>query len=388
MIWIIAEGVMSMLQPRLEAGSPAHRVGRMGRFLLVATVISTVIAPVLAEDEPEVFKPKPPMPEKFDWVQTTSGEWIKGELIEMYDEKLQFDSKEFDEVTIDWVDVQQIRTAGTMQMGFTHNVVAIGQLFLDGDTVRVIDEEGERDYKRSELITVAAGAPKEINYWSFKAMFGLNVSRGNTNVAESTIDVRVVRRTVKNRINLDYLARYNETEGDEVANNHRATLGWNMYISDRLYVSPARFEWFRDPFQNINHRETLGAGVGYELVDSPRIAWDVTGGPGYQRTTFDSVEDGTENPEDTPAVLVGTTLDVDLTKWMELFYEYHIQLVDEEAGQYNHHMLASLETDITSLLDFDVTLVWDRIQNPRQNEDGLTPLQDDFRLTVGLTFDW
>jgi hypothetical protein len=51
-------------------------------------------------------------------------------------------------------------------------------------------------------------------------------------------------------------------------------------------------------------------------------------------------------------------------------------------------MLASFETDITKLLDFDVTLVWDRIQRPRENEDGDVPLQDDFRLTVGLTFDW
>lgn len=378
-----------MLQPRPKAGSPAHCVDRKGRCLLVATVIATMMMlPVLAEEAPEVFKPKPPMPEKFDWVQTKSGEWIKGELIEMYDDKLQFDSDEFDEVTIDWGDVRQIRSVGVMQIGFLHNVVAIGQLIVNGDTVLVIGAEGEREFQRSELITIAAGAPKEINYWSFKAMFGLNVSRGNTNVADSTIDVRMVRRTVKNRINLDYLGRYNETDGDEVANNHRATLNWNMYVSDRMYVTPVSFEWFRDPFQNINHRETIGAGVGYELVDTPKIEWDVNGGPGYQRTTFDSVETGTENPEDTPALTAGTTLDVDLTKWMELFYEYRIQFVDEAAGKYNHHMLASLETDITRLLDFDVTLVWDRIQNPRQNEDGITPLQDDFRLTVGLTFDW
>lgn len=358
------------------------------RFLLVAATIIAVVIPVLAEEAPEVFKPTPPMPEKFDWVQTTSGEWIKGELIEMYDDKLEFDSDEFDEVSIDWDDVKEVRTVGTMQIGFTHGRTAIGKLLIEGDTVRVFGEEGEQDFNRSDVITIAAGAPKEINYWSAKAMFGLNISRGNTNVAETTIDVRLTRRTVKNRINLDYLARYNETEGDEVANNHRVSLGWNMYISDRTYVSPVFFEWYQDPFQNIDHRETLGAGVGYEVVNNKKIEWDVNGGPGYQKTTFDSVEDGTENPETTPALIVGTTLDVDLTKWMELFYEYRLQIVNEQAGQYNHHMLTSLETDITSLLDFDITFVWDRIQKPRENEFGDTPLQDDFRLTVGLTFDW
>jgi len=369
-----------------NAATPG-RPARISRFLLVAVAIVGVIAPATAEEEQEAFKPKPPMPEKWDWIQTTSGEWLKGELIEMYDDKLQFDSDEFDEVTIDWEDVQQIRTVGTMQIGFTHNVVATGQVLIDGDTVRVFGEEGEQVFKRSDVITIAAGAPKEINYWSAKAMFGLNISRGNSEVAETTIDVRLVRRTVKNRISVDYLGTYNVTDGEAITNKHRSTLGWNMFVSDRMYVSPVFFEWFRDPFQNIDHRETYGAGVGYELVNNKKIEWDLTGGPGYQRTTFVSVTEG-DNPEDTPALIAGTVLDVDLTKWMELFYEYRLQLINEAAGQYNHHMLASLETDITSLLDFDVTLVWDRIQKPREDEDGITPLQDDFKLTVGLTFDW
>ena len=377
-----------MLLARLNAEGPAQRAGRMSRFLLIAVVVMIATIPVLAEEAPEVFKPKPPMPEKFDWLQTTSGEWIKGELIEMYGDELQFDSDEFDEVTIDWADVRQIRTVGTMQLGFTHNVVAIGKLLLEGDTVRVLGEEGEQQFKRSDLITIAAGAPKEINYWSAKTMFGLDVSQGNTDIVESTLDVRFVRRTVKTRANLDYIARYNKTEGDEIANNQRLTMGWNMYISDRLYVSPIFFEWFKDRFQNINHRETYSAGVGYELVNTKKIEWDVYGGPGYQRTTYDSVEVDTENPESTPVLLAGTTLDVEVTKWMDLYYEYRLQFVDQEAGQYNHHMLASFETDITKRLDFDVTLVWDRIQRPRENEDGITPLQDDFRLSVGLSFDW
>jgi putative salt-induced outer membrane protein YdiY len=192
---------------------------------------------------------------------------------------------------------------------------------------------------------------------------------------------------VRNRINLDYLVNFNDTDGEVISNNHRVTVGWNMYISKRLYVTPVFFEWFRDPLTNINHRETYGAGMGYTLIDNAKIEWDVNGGPGYQRTTFESVVEG-DNPEDTPALILGTVFDMDVTKWMELFYEYRIQVVNEAAGRYNHHMLASVETDITRLIDFDVTLVWDRIQNPRENEDGETPLQDDFRMTVGLTFDW
>ena len=290
---------------RSSDGSSASRTARVVQFLLVAAAIMTVIAPAVAEEEQEAFKPKPPMPEKWDWIQTTSGEWLKGELIEMYDDKLVFDSDEFDEVSVDWGDVQQVRTVGTMQVGFLHGVIAIGQVLIEEDTVRIFGDDGEQEFKRSDLITIAAGGPKEVNYWSSKVMFGLNVREGNTNIRETTVDARFTRRTVNNRINFTYLVNFNETEGIEVSNNHRLSLGWNMYISDRLFVSPVFFEWFKDPFQNINHRETYGAGVGYQLVDNSRISWDVQGGPGYQRTTFDSVDTG-ENPEDTPALILGT----------------------------------------------------------------------------------
>lgn len=47
-----------------------------------------------------------------------------------------------------------------------------------------------------------------------------------------------------------------------------------------------------------------------------------------------------------------------------------------------------LEFELTSLLDFDITLVWDRIQDPRENSDGTFTEQDDFRLTFGPGFDF
>ena len=65
-----------------------------------------------------------------------------------------------------------------------------------------------------------------------------------------------------------------------------------------------------------------------------------------------------------------------------------MQWVNEQAGQFNHHLLTSFETEITSLIDFDVSFVWDRIQKPRPDSTGVKPEQNDYRLTVGLTFEF
>lgn len=92
--------------------------------------------------------------------------------------------------------------------------------------------------------------------------------------------------------------------------------------------------------------------------------------------------------ENTPAMVLATAASWDITKWLEFDGQYRAQFVNEESGTYNHHLVVSLESDITKLIDFDVSWIWDRIQDPRPNADGTVPEQDDFRTTVGLTFDF
>ena len=64
------------------------------------------------------------MPEKFDWIQLTTDEWLKGELIAMYEDSLEFDSKKFNDVTFDFGDVRQIRSAKPLQIGLLGGYIA------------------------------------------------------------------------------------------------------------------------------------------------------------------------------------------------------------------------------------------------------------------------
>ena len=47
---------------------------------------------------------------KYDWVQLTSNEWLKGEIKGMYDDSLEFDSDKLDLLNIDWDDVKILRS--------------------------------------------------------------------------------------------------------------------------------------------------------------------------------------------------------------------------------------------------------------------------------------
>jgi len=220
------------------------------------------------------------------------------------------------------------------------------------------------------------------------ASLGVNLRRGNSKVSEYNMKLGFKRRTVKTRLGIDYIGNYNNTDDVDVANNHRATAGWDIFLTDRMYVQAVFGEYFRDPFQNIAERYTLGAGIGYTLVETKKITWEIVGGPAFQKTEFASVEPGADDSSSTPVLIGGTVYDHELTGWMDFLFEYRFQVVNEDSGRYNHHMVTTFETEITSLLDFDVSFVWDRIEKPQPTEDGTIPLQDDVRLIVGLGLDW
>ena len=191
-------------------------------FIFLAVLV-LLLGPALAEETPEEWKPSAPLPDKFDWIQLTSDEWLKGEFVAMYNHELEFDSDELDLLTFDWEDVKQVRTARIMQVRFLGNIDARGKLFIEGDTVRLIGDQ-EQEFQRSHIVTITAGALKEINHWSGKVTLGMSVREGNVDQIETNAKANFKRRTVKNRLIMDYLANYNVSDDEELANNHRASL--------------------------------------------------------------------------------------------------------------------------------------------------------------------
>ena len=342
---------------------------------------------VQAQGDVEDWQPAEPMPENFDWIQMTSGEWLKGEFIAMYNDSLEFDSDELDLLTLDWEDVRQVRSSRVMQVRFLGGVTRLGKMEMVNGTVHLLGDDGG-SFPRDDVVSIVGGAPRERNYWAAKISFGFNVRSGNTEQVEASSQVKVQRRTPVNRIAIDSIGNYIETEGETTVDNLRAGAGWDLFLTDRFFVTPIFGEYFRDPFQNVSRRITVGAGVGWQIVDTSRIDWSVSFGPAYQGTHFVEVEPDESTKESTPSFRAGTVLDLEVTSWLDYGFDYSFFLTNEATGTYNHHLVTGLEFEITSLIDFDVTFVWDRIQDPRPDADGVLPEQDDYRLIVALGFEF
>ena len=329
-----------------------------------------------------------PPPDGFDWIQLSSDEWLKGTLKVLYEKRLEFDSDKLGFREFDWKDIKQIRGNDYFSMRFEKQVIVSGFLRVIEDKVFITTGDGVKEFERNKLVTITRSDTKRNNYWTAKLGLGLNISKGNTDQIQYNMKGTLKRRSLKTRFVFDYLGNFVSTDNENTADNQRISSYFDIFRTRYFFYRPLQVEYYRDPFQNIQYRGTVGASVGYHFIDSSKTNWDIKAGPAYQFTRFKSVEEGKDLSETTPALSVGSSYDTELTSKLDLIANYTANFVNDKSGRYTHHVITTLEAEITDSIDFDISLVWERTQKPILRSDGTLPKQDDFQLIFSVSIDF
>jgi len=342
-----------------------------------------------ASDEKKDWRPPEPNPKKFDWIRIKSDEWLKGEITGLRDDSFEFDSDELDDLKFDWDDVKEVRSPRINTLVFENRITATGTLLIRDDVVLVREADGtERRFNRKDLLTIIPGEPTELNFWSGKFSLGVTFRGGNTRQADYSANMNLRRRSLYTRFDLTYLGAVGSFEGEETVNNHRLDGRYDVFLNRTFFLTPLAVSAYRDTFQNIAVRVTPSAGVGLHLIKHKGLEWDASVGGGYRYERYESVEPGESDDNGTGAALVGTKLEYDLTKKIELKLLYSAQIGIPDTLDTNQHAEAGLEIDVTGSLDLDLLFVWDRVGKPQAEDNGVVPKNDDFRLTIGFGFDF
>lgn len=360
---------------------------------IVAAGLCLLCFQVVGQKKPDPWDSFAPPPDKRnDWIQLTSGEWLKGDLKVMYNFNLEFDSDELDLLELDFEDVQQIRTrrrqAVLVQTGHRETEVMRGRLVMDGEKVQLVDGEKVAELKRTQVISIAGSTLRERDRWSGMFSIGATARGGNTETLDVTAIANLRRRTARSRFNADYISNYSTAKGIQTANNQRLSGYYDWFLTSRFYWKVLAGEYYRDSFSNIDNQYSLSTGVGYDLVRTTKTEWTFGGGVGYQEQQFVSVEAGKDDSASSVFGTIGTRCDTEITGNLDFLYDYSARFLNGENGRYTHHMLATLSFEFIGDLDLDFSVVWDHIRNPQTDADGNVPEQDDYQLVVALAYDF
>lgn len=318
-----------------------------------------------------------------DWIQLKSGEWLKGRLYYIQRHKVEFDSDELKDLSLDLKDVRQVYPANPMFAKFNSREQMYGTVVISNDMVQVSGPE-QVVLPRDELTGITPGGKREIDFWSGSFSVALNLQSGNTKQANLTTSAELARRTPATTLELSYLGNYGEAEGVKSANNQRVDGLYDIRLTRRLFLRPAYLEYYKDELANIAYKLTGAIGVGYYIFDRDGLEWQVTGGPGYQYTKFQTVEAGQSDTASTPAGVLQTSFRAEITRRLKFIETINLFLTSEEAGLYSHHAVSTLEFEIKRHLDLNVSFVWDYLQNPQVESSGALPQRSDFRLNLGV----
>jgi len=212
---------------------------------------------------------------------------------------------------------------------------------------------------------------------------GLIARAGNTDTTDFVSQFNVTREAPVARLGLAYNGAISMQGGEETTNNHRANLALDFYVSRRLFLTLPSVAFYQDKFQNIDQQITPGAGLGYDLIKTKRLDWQIVLGAAYQYTEFISVSEGPRTRQDA-AVLASSAFELEVSSDVDFDTEYRIQVVATNPGLTTQHLLSTLSVDIWGPIDLDVSFTWDRVERPVTDSSGVTPESDDFRLSVGL----
>ena len=318
-----------------------------------------------------------------DWIQLKSGEWLRGRLKYIQDKKVEFDSDELKDLSLDLKKVRQVYPAKALFTKFDGREQIYGTVVVSNDIVHVVGPE-QVSLPRDQLTGITPGGKKEIDFWSGQASVGLSLQAGNTRQSTETASAELARRTPATVAELNYLGNFSEVSGQQNANNHRINANYDIRLNRDWFLRPVQIEYYRDQLANIGMRLTAGVALGYYIFDRDGLKWLVSGGPGFQDTHPETVETNQADYFSTPAAVFSSSFKADITDRLKFIQTFGATFTSSDAGFYTHHAVSTLEFEIKRHLDLNVSFVWDYLAQPQAESNGSVPQHSDYRLNLGI----
>jgi len=361
-------------------------------ILIFILVLSSAVA--VSKPLPEILttwqQPTPEFSQKFDWLRLTTGEWLKGDIISMYDDELEFKSVEFDLLTFDWDKVTELRSRFDQNIRLSGGRVVQGFLIVQENELKIITNGQLEKYSLSELLSISSSAENLLGLWDGSLNIGLDFLHGNVDQKDQSVVGVIQRRTPYTRLRADIVYNYGTVE-DKVeltdytrVNTLRFSSYFDVLFSREIFLRAAEFEYFSDELQNIKSRNTLGLALGYYFINDKRTSWDITLGPSYQETKYlDTVEHQIEH---SAVVSVGTLLEYEFSSRIDFVFDYTLQFVNKESGKRLNTIRTGLSFDLQNDIEFDVSFFLDRIAEPSISSDNILPEENDYRLVLSIGY--
>jgi putative salt-induced outer membrane protein len=335
-----------------------------------------------------------------DQVTLKNGDRLTGTIVKSDGKTLLLKTDSAGEITLKWDAVSDIVSSQPLSVQLKNGQVVSGNVTTeDGKFEVATRDRGQVAAPRDNVVAIRNAAeqsdydrlqhPRIIDLWSGLLDTGLSETRGNSALLAFNLAGKAARVSTRNKIslysNIIYATDNTTPPSRTTANSIQGGARYDYNLKPRIFVF-AIADFAYDEFQHLDLRSVLGGGLGYHVIKTENITFDVFAGGDYDREKF------SPNP---PLVLTNVTRDVaEVVAGEELSWKLNNRVSLNERfsafpnlsdlGQYRFQFDATAATKLKRWLSWQITVSDRYLSNPLpglKSNDEL--LSTGLRLTFG-----
>ena len=228
-----------------------------------------------------------------DEAYLVNGDRITGEVKSMEKGVLLLMVAYAGEVKVNWADVSCLTTSRSHRFVLNDGQVLFGQAICStAGTLKIVGERvGESlPIPASAFAAINPSPPAPAVKYTGSLAAGYSQTDGNTETMAANASARFVARSKRQRFTLKGKFNYGETDRVMTSRNAAGSFKYDFFVTSRLYTyAHSLFEG--DDFADLRLRSTLGAGGGYQVIDTERASFSLEVGPSYVNDDFEAAPD-------------------------------------------------------------------------------------------------
>ncbi len=286
-----------------------------------------------------------------DVITLSSGETLKGTILDVNDDTVQFD----------------------------HPV--LGRIELERQNV-TLPRQMLDDLERAEdrlAMSVQSGEAVEPSPWQLRLVAAGSYSSGNTDNINANAIFTARRKTDTSRLTLDTAYYFGQDSGDRSENRFTAGVrhDWLLPESRWFIFADGRFDY--DEFQSWEYRLTSHVGVGYELIEPEPLQLNLLAGIGAIK------EFNSDNEDVRPEGMFGAEGVWAMSARQELRFSSLFYPDFDDFGEFR--VVSSLDWSLLLDNDLDLSLTAG-FRHEHQSKVSADRRHNDYRFFVGLQMDF
>ncbi|MGI9343032.1 MAG: DUF481 domain-containing protein [Gammaproteobacteria bacterium] len=305
-----------------------------------------------------------------------NGDVITGDIKKIWDEEVTIEPAYSDEFNVDLDAVAHFESEREFDVEFGDGREAVVKLVGGGDGLQVLDVDGvTREVPVMQLAEL--DEPEDYYDWDTNIDLNSTVNTGNTDNAQGALQFKTNFKAGDHRHIGDLSFARDEQDGVTTKEQDRLSYAYNWSFKEPWFLA-VNVAGERDPIRELEHRVTVGGGVGYNIWDDAARFFQIQAVAGYQQEEF------TDKPSNDSGV-AGWILRFRyrLIEDLTIFHDHTGSTTVSGRSNDVFQSSTGVRYEITDLLYFNLQFDFDHESNPAE---GVEKTDTTTLLGAGLEF--